>query len=167
MPPTTTTDVYRPPGAFYFRVQTVGSTGQPVAGGAKLDMSFQDATGMSVEMEPETVVEGGLNTYRHRLPTTAKYGDLVLKRGYVTQSLPLYQWCQKTIQAGLSQPIQPKTLALQLLAPADDEASPTILKQWNFYGAWPKKWSVSALNSTKSEVVIETLQFAFRYFQLN
>jgi phage tail-like protein len=158
---------YYPPSGFYFRVQTVGSTGQAVAGGAKLDMAFQDASGISVEIEPETVAEGGLNTYRHRLPTAAKYGDLVLKRGFVTTSLPLFQWCQKTIQGGLSAPIVPKVLALQLLAPSADQSSPTILRQWSFYGAWPTKWNVSEFGSNKNDVVIETLQFAYRYFQSN
>ncbi len=160
--PTSSNQPYYPPPGFYFRVQTAGS------GGAKLDMAFQDASGLSVEIEPETVAEGGLNTYRHRLPTTPKYGDLVLKRGYVSQSLPLFQWCQKTIQGGFAQPIQPKVLSLQLLAPgASDTAPPAIVRQWSFYGAWPTKWSLSEFGAMKNEILIESLQFAYRYFQSN
>ena len=55
-----------PPCGFFFRVQTVDASGNAIAGGAKLDMAFQDAAGLSVEMEAETVAEGGLNTYKHR-----------------------------------------------------------------------------------------------------
>lgn len=168
MPDPTASQPYYPPPGFYFRVQTADSGGKISAGGAKLDMSFQDASGISVEIEPETVAEGGLNTYRHRLPTAAKYGDLVLKRGYVTPSLPLFQWCQKTIQGGLAQPIVPKVLALQLLAPgATADATPTIVRQWSFYGAWPTKWSLSEFGSMKNDILIETLQFAYRYFSSN
>ena len=152
-----------PPCGFFFRVQTVDASGNAIAGGAKLDMAFQDAAGLSVEMEAETVAEGGLNTYKHRLPSLPKYSDLVLKRGFVVQSLPLYQWCKATIQGGLAKPIQPKTLAVQLLSPGTS-ADPTILWQWTFFGAWPSKWEVSEFNSTKNEVVIETLQFVYRYF---
>lgn len=168
MPAANPSQSYYPPSGFYFRVQLADSTGKAVAGGAKLDMAFQDASGLSVEIEPETVAEGGLNTYRHRLPTAPKYSDLVLKRGYVTQTLPLFQWCQKTIQGGFSQPIQPKVLSLQLLAPgATEDAAPTIVRQWSFFGAWPTKWSLSEFTSTKNDVVIESLQFAYRYFQAN
>jgi phage tail-like protein len=159
-----TGEPYYPPTGFYFRVQAAG--GSAAGGTAKLDMSFQDASGLSVEMEPETVPEGGLNTYRHRLPTAPKYGDLVLKRGFVTQSLPLFQWCKQTLQGGLAKPVQPKTLSLQLLAPAAT-GSPSIVRQWSFYGAWPTKWTLSEFGSNKSEAVIETLQFAYRYFDSN
>ena len=162
-PGTADDDNYPPPG-FYFRVQTVNTAGEAIAGGAKLDMAFQDASGLSVEIEPETVTEGGLNTYKHRLPNPPKYTDLVLKRGFVKKALPLYQWCQATIQGGFSKPIQTKTLALQLLAPGVGSSDPSIVRQWTFYGAWPTKWAVSDFASNRDEIVIETLQFTYRYF---
>lgn len=155
---------YYPPSGFYFSLQTVDESGKALPGGAKLDMAFQDASGIAVDMEPETQAEGGLNTYKHRLPVVPKYTDLVLKRGFVVQSLPLFQWCKATIQGGFAKPIQPKTLALQLLAPGEGGAGPTILRQWNFFGAWPTKWNLSDFGSNKNEPVIETLQFTYRYF---
>jgi phage tail-like protein len=167
MPDPTPSLPYYPPTGFYFRVQVADGGAGTAAGGSKLDVAFQDASGISVEIEPETVAEGGLNTYRHRLPTAPKYGDLVLKRGYVSQSLPLFQWCQKTIQGGLGQPIVTKVLSLQLLAPGDADSTASILRQWSFYGAWPTKWNLSDFGSAKSDVVIETLQFAYRYFETN
>ena len=164
--PDSATGEYYPPSGFYFRVQLANARGG-AAGTAKLDMAFQDASGLSVEMEPETVAEGGLNNYRHRLPVAAKYGDLVLKRGLVTDTLPLFTWCQTTLQAGLAKPIQPKNLSLQLLGPGSGKGGPKILCQWSFFGAWPTKWNLSDFDSTKNEVVIETLQFAYRYFERN
>ncbi len=164
--PDSATDPYYPPSGFYFRVQFADGGGA-AAGTVKLDMSFQDASGLSVEMEPETVAEGGLNTYRHRLPVAAKYGDLVLKRGFVTDATPMFTWCQTTLQQGLVQPIKPKNLSLQLLAPGSGQGAPKILRQWSFYGAWPTKWNLSDFGSTKNEIVIETLQFAYRYFDRN
>ncbi|MBI2512823.1 MAG: phage tail protein [Opitutae bacterium] len=158
---------YYPPSGFYFRVQFADSGGAATST-AKIDLAFQDASGLTVEMEPETVAEGGLNTYRHRLPVAAKYADLVLKRGFVITASPLFQWCQQTLQDGLAKPIQVRNLALQLLGPSpSDEGTAKILRQWCFYGAWPTKWSLSEFDARKNEVLVETLQFAFRYFDRN
>jgi phage tail-like protein len=152
---------YYPPSAFYFRVQLDGGG----ASATPLDQAFQDASGLSVDMEPETVAEGGVNNYRHRLPVAAKYGDLVLKRGFVLPSAPLYTWCQQTLQAGLARPIETKSLVLQLLAPGGNDGSKIkILRQWSFAGAWPMKWALGDFDAQKNEVLIETLQFAYRYF---
>lgn len=159
-------ETYYPPSGFYFRVQFADGGGD--ASTNKLDMAFQDASGLTVEMEPETVAEGGLNTYRHRLPVAAKYGDLVLKRGFVTTATPLFTWCRQTIQGGLAKPVQPRNLTLQLLdAGTDSGGTARVMRQWSFYGAWPTKWSLSEFAAQKNEVLVETLQFAFRTFDRN
>ena len=49
---------YYPPSAFYFRVQLANGGGEATP----LAAAFQDASGLSVEMEPETVAEGGVTT---------------------------------------------------------------------------------------------------------
>ncbi|HET7535757.1 MAG TPA: phage tail protein [Candidatus Didemnitutus sp.] len=162
-------DTDYPPSGFYFNVQVSdldGATGTD-------EMSFQDVSGLSVEIEPELVVEGGQNGYRHRLPVAAKYGDLVLKRGYVAPAQPLFKWCASTIQGGLAARISPKVLILQLLGhelPADTGKKPApppikkILRQWSFAGVWPTKWTLSEFSSLKSDIVIESLTFAYRSF---
>jgi phage tail-like protein len=174
---------YYPPTGFFFRVQVLDLPPESSAQEGENDVAFQDASGLSVEMQTEDVVEGGLNRYRHRLPTAAKFGDLVLKRGYVYRSLPLFKWCAATLQGGFQQKIAPKTITLQLLRsslsvarkPANDEtftdkegksgtAKEDILRTWSFSGAWPTKWELSDFGAMKSEVVIETLHFAYREF---
>ena len=152
---------YYPPSAFYFRVQLANGGGEATP----LDAAFQDASGLSVEMEPETVAEGGVNHYRHRLPVAARYGDLVLKRGFVLPAAPLFTWCQQTLQDGLARPIETKNLVLQLLSPGGKDGSTIkILRSWSFAGAWPMKWALGDFDAQKNEVLIETLQFAYRYF---
>lgn len=165
---------YYPPSGFYFRLQLGGAGGtDPV------DSAFQEASGLAVEIEPETVAEGGVNSHRHQLPTPARFEDLVLKRGYVTTSHPLYAWCRETLLGEFARPIVVRTLSLQLLAPKAHVAQlgapasafesggtdgPEILQQWNFVGAWPRKWSVADFSAQRNEVLIETLQFSYRYF---
>lgn len=175
---------YYPPTGFFFRVQAPELEGSSAAAEGENDMAFQDASGLSVELAVEEVAEGGVNGYRHRVPTRSKYGDLVLKRGFVYRSLPLFKWCAETIQGGLQKRIVPQTITLQLLRsapsvanqPAGESIKPPsaveqkaaakedILRTWSFFGAWPTKWELSGFDAMKSEIVIETLQFAYREF---
>lgn len=158
------TETYYPPPGLYFSLQTVDPSGAVSGNAPKLDMAFREASGLSVEIETESFAEGGLNGYRHRLPSAPKYPDLVLKRGYVSRSLPLYQWCEETLQQGFARRIKPKVLVLQLLAPDPETGVTGVVRQWDFCGAWPIKWALGEFNSSKNEVLVETLTFAYRYF---
>ena len=35
---------------------------------------------------------------------------------------------------------------------------------WNFVSAYPVKWEVSNLDATKNEVVVDTIEIAYKYF---
>ena len=150
---------YYPPAGFYFKVQLLDDS-------ASADMGFQEVSGIDVSIEPETYSEGGLNIYKHHLPTTPRYSDLQLKRGFVLESQPFFEWCKATIQNGFATPVQPKGLNLQLLAAAEGSAEPRILKQWSFYNAWPTKWSLSEFNAQDGRVVIESITLSYSYFQM-
>lgn len=141
-----------PPVGFYFRLTFTGISGA-------VDTSFKEVSGISVEMDTEEIAEGGNNRFKHRVPTTAKFSNLVLKRGLVTGSSELLNWCQETIQGGLVETVTPKNIIVDLL---DEEGEP--LKSWNFVNAWPVKWSVSDLNSMNNEIVIESMEFVYSYF---
>ncbi len=154
---------YLPPAAFYFKVQLQGDS-------AKNDAAFREASGISVELQTETYAEGGVNDSEHRLPTYPRYSNLVLKRGLVVQSLPLFQWCQKTIQSNYASPIVPKTVVVTLLNATTDGPTPANgapLRTWTLYGAWPTKWAISALESQRNDVVVETLEFAYDHFTVS
>ncbi len=143
-------DEFYPPVAFYFKLSIEGASG---------DASFKEVSGISMEMDTEEIAEGG-NSYKHRVPTSVKFSNLVLKRGLVPKDSEVVQWCLDTFGSGLSSGIQPKTITVSLL---DEEANP--LNTWSFSNAWPVKWSVSDLNSMNNEIVIETLEFAYSYFE--
>lgn len=149
-PPASVAPSY-PPVAFAFRLQMLGLSSQADEAG------FQDVSGLGMEMETESYHEGGQNQYKHTLPTGAKGGTLVLKRGLVTVEKPLYQWCERILQGGLSSPISPATFNLQLLTPG----AGGVLKSWTIHRAWPTKWSLSALNANDSQVVLESLELAY------
>ena len=141
-----------PPVSFYFRVSFNG------IGSTTIDTQFQSVAGLSVEMQTETVAEGGENRFEHVLPIRSKYNDLTLKRGLFKDS-DLIQWCFDTFESTI---IVPVTLDISML---NEEGDP--LFTWNVVHAWPKKWSVTDLNAESSAVAIESLELHYRYFRIS
>jgi len=135
--------------AFYFKVTIAGSA-------SDVDASFQDVSGLSVELETETYVEGGGNTFGYRLPKGVKYQNLVLSRGMAPTDSPLIVWCKKILEGGLACDIETKLLKVSLLNPDGN-----ILHAWSFAGAYPVKWQADSFNSQKNDVAIEKIEFAF------
>lgn len=140
-----------PPLAFYFRLSFSGA----------LDTSFKEVSGISIEMGKEEITEGENNSFKHRVPTTAKYSNLVLKRGMAHKDSAIVSWCQDTFNGALLDHITTKTIVITLL-----NESGLPLKNWKFVNAWPVKWAASDLNSMNNEIVIETLEFAYSYFEV-
>lgn len=146
---------YYPPVGLSYRVN--------VEGGAADDSCFREASGLSVELGVEEVVEGGQNRFKHRLPGTPSYTNLVLKRGLLVKEMALYKWCKDTLTGDPYTPaIKPKKVEVVLL---DEARNP--LKIWSLVDAWPVKWSVSDFNSMEAEVVIETLELTYCYFTVD
>jgi phage tail-like protein len=145
-------DVYVPPVAFSFRV---------AIDGADSDTSFQEVSGFQVEIETEDVVEGGQNRFVHRLPTRTKYSNLVLKRGVVTTASPFGRWVQQAMSNGLvRQKDDARNIVVQLM---DETRAPLVV--WKVFGAYPLRWEHSQLNSRSEEVLTETIELTYQFFQ--
>lgn len=140
-----------PPVGYFFRVEF------QLGGTSATDAMFQDVTGFTADLETEPVKQGGENRYTQLLPTRAKYGDLVLKRGLLVNS-KIVQWCKAAIE---ELDIQPITVIVSLL---NEQGTPLLT--YNFVNAWPKKWSVSDFNAQESKIVIETLELTYQYFRV-
>lgn len=126
------------------------------------DAAFQEVSGIGKEWNVEEVVCGGENRFKYRLPTVATFQNLVLKRGRVKKNSPLTEWCRKTLDEGLAVPIMPKNVTVNLL----NQEGNTCLS-WNFIRAYPVKWSTSDLKSLESEILIETVELAYQYFEID
>jgi phage tail-like protein len=143
-----------PQPAFHFTVTLAGPLlAQSLAMG--LDTSFCEVSGLEASMEVEEVREGGQNCYVHRLPTGSKYGNLVLKRGVMNRLSPLALWAGSTIGSDLAEPIITNTLVVMLLGP---DHWPRVA--WNVNRAWPVRWDWGRLDSSRNEVMVESLEFA-------
>lgn len=143
---------YYPPVGFHFRVdfldiQTVED-----------DIRFQSVSGLTVDMETETIKEGGENRFTHTLPGRTKYSNLVLKRGVLTDS-GVISWCRDAFE---NFTFQPTTVQVHLL-----NTSHEPLISWTLTHAWPRKWSVSDLNAAEGSVLVETLELTYNFFTVN
>jgi phage tail-like protein len=144
---------YYPPVGFHFRVVFSG------IGDGEVDSRFQSVSGLSMELETESVKEGGENRYEHVLPVRSKFPLLVLKRGLVKDSALLTQWCNDAFQSLI---IKPVDISISLL---NEHHEP--LMTWNIKHAWPKKWSLSELNAEQNALAIETFELQYQFFTIS
>jgi phage tail-like protein len=139
---------YYPPLGFHFKVEFANMSGE---------YQFQSVSGLNVELETEQVAEGGENRFKHKLPVSTRYPNLVLKRGIRVDS-SLTKWCREALE---DFDIKPTNLTISLL---NEEHEP--LMTWNVVHAYPLKWSVSEFNAEKSQLAIESIELAYNYFNI-
>lgn len=142
-----------PPLSFFFTVSIAGES---------TETNFQEVSGLEIEMEMEEIVEGGQNAYKHRLPVRSQFKNVVMKRGLVSEDSKLFEWVKGILlnQVALDEPIEFNSIDVQLNNP-DGEP----LRNWQLVDAYPVKWSLSNLSSTENSVLIETVEFAFKYIE--
>ena len=148
---------YYPPVGFHFRVEF------GFLASDSNDARFQEVSGLSAEVSTEEVTEGGENRFTHRLPTRAKYANLVLKRGLLTDS-KLVKWITNAVENIEANPgtpeEEPTTVNVTLL----NEDHQPLADTYSFVNAWPIKWSVSDFKAMDNSIVIETLELSYQYF---
>lgn len=157
----TNEDPYYPPPAFYFNVQLVSalSVASALLTGSGVDNSFQEVDGISATVQTEDIVEGGENRYKHKVPTSVDYSNLVLKRGYVTKFSEFAEWCMARQESTLTFGINPKNIMLSLL-----DSKGSISTAWFFVGAWPVKMEASGFNAMDNKYLIENMEFTYQYY---
>ena len=137
------------PVVFHFKVDVAGV-------GDDEDTRFQEVTGLGTEITTEELREGGLNSHTHRLPTGGKFGNLVLKRGFVT-STELVQWVRDAVEDFV---FERRDVTVSLLNAKHDP-----LAAWNFADAYPVKWSISDFKAQDNALAIETLELSYATFR--
>jgi phage tail-like protein len=135
-----------PQHAFTFKVEIEGVDAHPGF--------FRSVSGLSAETEVVEYREGGSDLIR-KLPGAQKYPNLVLKRGY-TGDQTLYNWYQSVKKQNF---VKVKVTITIL------DAHLTSVAKYNFYEAWPSKWEISDMDSSKSGVSTETIEIAHEGFE--
>lgn len=126
------------------------------------DVAFKEVSGISKELRIEEVKSGGENRFKYRLPTLNSSKNLVLKRAIVPKKSKLIKWCTDTLDGGLANPIQLEDISVSLL---DEEGE--VLIKWMFHNAYPVKCSIADLISQENEVLLETIELAYTYFEVS
>ena len=139
---------YYPPLGFHFKVEFAN---------LKSEFEFQSVSGLTIELDTEEIAEGGENRFKHTLPVRTKFPNLVLKRGLLTDS-SLVKWCRDAIE---DFNITPTDVTISLL---NEEHEP--LMTWNVVHAYPLKWAMADFNAEESKLVIETIELAYNYFNI-
>lgn len=129
-----------PYGGFNFLVEIDGIT----------RAAFQEASGFDSSIDISDHREGGDNTTMRRLPAMTKYSNITLKWG-VTDDTELYNWHRQWITGDPA--AKRKNGSVVLL---DRQGTEKV--RWNFFSAWPAKWTGPSFNAEGTDVAIETLE---------
>jgi phage tail-like protein len=141
--------IYYPPVSFHFRVEFTN------AASGDTDMQFQEISGLKAELGVEELPVGGENMFTYKLPGRAKYGNLILKRGMLSNS-GLIDWFKKAIENFEFSPVD---INVHLL---DENHEPCAT--WAFLQAYPVKWSISDFKASENALAIETIELAYQFF---
>lgn len=142
---------YYPPVGFHFRVEIDGLVDK----NNDTEIRFQEVSGLTAEIGTEELQVGGENRFTYRLPTRAKFGNLILKRGMLRNSV-LVDWITNAIE---NFQFMPRNVTVHLL---NTEHEP--LSTWVFVNAYPVKWVTSDLKAQDNSVVVETIELVYQYF---
>ena len=127
-----------------------------------MESRFQSVIGLSVEMQTESLREGGENRFTHLLPLGTAHESLILKRGFVTDS-KMIKWFMDAI---LNFDIRPMNLMVNLLHVKKDTTETEPMMTWEVINAWPRRWSISEFNAEQSQLAIETIELNYSYFKI-
>jgi phage tail-like protein len=145
---------YYPPACFHFKVELNGVDGA----NSDSEQRFQEVSGLSVEVETETLHEGGENRFEYKLPKRAKYPNLVLKRGYFSSLLsPLMTWADDAITNFDIKPCQVQVILL------NDMHVPAQI--WSFKNAYPVKVTMGDLKAMDNNYLIESMELTYQFFK--
>ena len=131
-----------PYGGFNFLVEIDGIT----------RAAFQEASGFDSTIDVTEHREGGENTTLRKLPAMTKYSIITLKWG-LTQDPELYDWHRKWVTGDPA-----AKRANGSIVVLDRQGQEQV--RWNFFQAWPTKWTGPTFNAEGNDVAIETLELA-------
>jgi phage tail-like protein len=132
---------------FYFEVEW-----------ANITFAVQEITGLDSKTQP---IE-----YRHsnapifapiKMPGISRVQDVVIKKGIFVKDDRFYKWYSQIKM----NTIERQTVTVKLL----DESGAMAMK-WELSNAWPTQISGPDLNSTASEVAIESIEIAYETMTL-
>jgi phage tail-like protein len=117
-----------------------------------IEASFSEVSGLDTEVDVIEYRHGDSPEYSSiKMPGLKKASDVTLKKGIFTTDVTLFEWfAQNNMNT-----IERKTVQIMLL----NESGDTEIT-WTLTNAFPKQVQGTDLNSTSSEVAVETIVLA-------
>ena len=112
--------------------------------------AFHEVSGLDSTIDVIEHREGGDNTTPRKLPGMTKHSNIVLKWG-MTDDQELYQWHRDVVNGT----VQRRNGSIVLLDRRGQEVA-----RWNFFKAWPAKWTGPSFTAEGNDVSIEQLELA-------
>ena len=113
-----------------------------------IQAGFQECTGIDSSTDAIDYREGSDPNHVRKLTGLNKFTAITLKRG-ITDSDELWKW-RLTVVLGAADRRNGSVVLL-------DTTGAEKLR-WNFFQAWPSKWTGPSFNSTGNTVAVETLE---------
>jgi len=127
-----------PYGGYNFLVEIDGIT----------QAGFQEVSGLDASTDSTDYREGTDPNHARKLPGLNKFTPVTLKRG-ITDSDELWRW-RATVISGNAERRNGSIILM------DDNGQEKL--RWNFFNAWPSKWTGPSLSAASSAVAVETLE---------
>lgn len=118
---------------------------------------FSECTLPSLTVQTESIIEGGQNTYVHKMPKHVDSGTLTLRAG-ISRGAELMRWYM-LMQAG------ELTLATRQVLVIVYDVSAMPMSLWFFQDAYPIRWKGPTLKASESALAVEEIELAHRGFR--
>jgi phage tail-like protein len=116
---------------------------------------FTEASGLTTEQDVIEYREGNETARMRKLPGLAKFNNIMLKRGVVSDEL--WQW-RKTTLDGNTERRDGQVILM------DETRNPVMA--WNFFEGWLCKFEGPTLNSTTNEVATESIEICYEFLEM-
>ncbi len=114
---------------------------------------FSEVSGFDVSYDPIEYRAGDSVAYTtQKFPGLAKYGNITLKRGIISNNKALFDWIDLNTSGKYSKATK---VTITLEDPAVNEAV-----AWELSNVWPTKYTGPDLKGDASELAMETLELA-------
>ena len=124
--------------------------------------TFTEVSGLNVEVDVETVREGGENQFVHQLPGRMSWPNIVLTRGIVNDD-NLFAWFSKTSGDGFAAQGNKLSMLHGAITLITDHGE--RLRGWSIDRAFPVRWSGPAFAVDSSQIPSEELELAHHGFK--
>jgi phage tail-like protein len=112
----------------------------------KIVGGFSEVSDLQAETEVETIEEGGVNDYVHRLPKT-KYSNVTLQKGLANSEV-FGKWHQSIVEGNITK----KSVYITLTSVKENEKW-----RWCIIETYPIKWTGPQLKAQSNSLTVDLL----------